>query len=172
MEADEIADDHLRLVQTLHWQGPIEWGAPERRTLAVETRTIDIRPGEVANLFDIRSQLRAAEWDLRIGPTRHAYFGLRLTEALRVTNGATMVDAEGRVGGGAISGEVSDWVDCSGTVAAGRQDGRGAVSVSERAGVSLVCSGLGDVDGESAGEQGICVETGGCLGFRGAFCCA
>ena len=50
VEADEIADDHLRLVQTLHWQGPIEWGAPERRTLAVETRTIDIRPGEVANL--------------------------------------------------------------------------------------------------------------------------
>ena len=123
VEADEIAEDHLRLVQRLHWQGPIEWGAPERRTLAVETRTIDIRPGEVANLFDVRSQVRAAEWDLRIGPTRHAYFGLRLTEALRVTNGATMVDAEGRVGGGAISGEVSDWVDCSGTVAAGRRAG-------------------------------------------------
>ena len=52
-----------------------------------------------------------------------AYFGLHLTEALRVTNGATMVDAEGRVGGGAISGEVSDWVDCSGTVAAGRRAG-------------------------------------------------
>ena len=27
----------------------------------------------------------------------------------------------GRAGVGAISGEVSDWVDCSGTVAAGRQ---------------------------------------------------
>ena len=172
VEAEEIADDHLRLVQTLHWQGPIEWGAPERRTLAVETRTIDIRPGEVANLFDVHSQLRAAEWDLRIGPTRHAYFGLRLTEALRVTNGATMVDAEGRAGGGAISGEVSDWVDCSGTVAAGRQAGGGAVSVSERAGVPVVCGGLGDVDGESVGEQGMCVETGGCFGFCGAFCCA
>ena len=44
VEAEEIAADHLRLVQTLHWQGPIEWGAPKRRTLAVETRTIDIRP--------------------------------------------------------------------------------------------------------------------------------
>ena len=74
-------------------------------------------------MFDVGQQLRAAEWDLRIGPTRHAYFGLHLTEALRVTNGATMVDAEGRVGGGAISGEVSDWVDCSGTVAAGRRAG-------------------------------------------------
>ena len=162
VEADEIADDHLRLVQRLHWQGPIEWGAPERRTLAVETRTIDIRPGEVANLFDIRSQVRAAEWDLRIGPTRHAYFGLRLTEALRVTNGATMVDAEGRVGGGAISGEVSDWVDCFGHGCGGQAGGRGAVSVSERAGVPVVRGGLGDVDGQSVGEQGICVEAGGC----------
>ena len=172
MEADEIADDHLRLVQTLHWQGPIEWGAPERRTLAVETRTIDIRPGEVANLFDVRSQLRAAEWDLRIGPTRHAYFGLRLTEALRVTNGATMIDAEGRAGGGAISGEVSDWVDCSGTVAAGRQAGGALFPYAERAGVSLVRGGLGDADGESVGEQGMCVEAGGCFGFCGAVCCA
>ena len=123
VEAAEIAADHLRLTQTLHWQGPSEWGAPQRRTLAVETRTIDIRPGEVANLFDVRSQLRAAEWELRIGPTRHAYFGVRMTEPLRVTNGATMIDAKGRAGGRAISGQVSDWVDCSGTIAAGRQAG-------------------------------------------------
>ena len=123
VEAAEIAADHLRLTQTLHWQGPSEWGAPQRRTLAIETRTIDIRPGEVANLFDIRSQLRAAEWDLRIGPTRHAYFGLRMTEALRVTNGAALIDAQGRSGAAAISGQISDWVDCSGAIAAGRQAG-------------------------------------------------
>ena len=48
---------------------------------------------------------------------------MRMTEALRVTNGATMIDAEGRAGGRAISGQVSDWVDCSGTIAAGRQAG-------------------------------------------------
>ena len=28
VEAAEIAADHLRLTQTLHWQGPVEWGAP------------------------------------------------------------------------------------------------------------------------------------------------
>ena len=123
VEAEEMAADHLRLVQTLPVQGPIEWGAPERRTLAVETRTIDIRPGEVANLFDVRSQLRPAEWDLHVGPTRHAYFGLRMTEPLRVTSGATMVDSQGRTGAAAISGQISDWVDCSGTIAAGRQAG-------------------------------------------------
>ena len=172
VEADEIADDHLRLVQTLHWQGPIEWGAPERRTLAVETRTIDIRPGEVANLFDVRSQLRAGEWDLRIGPTRHAYFGLRLTEALRVTNGATMVDAEGRVGRRRDQRRGFGLGGLFGHGCGGQAGGRGAVSVSERAGVPLVRGGLGDADGQSAGEQGICVEAGGCFGFCGAFCCA
>ena len=123
VEAEELAVDHLRLTQTLHWQGPVEWGAPQRRTLAVETRTVDIRPGQAANLFDIRSQLRPADFDLRIGPTRHAYFGLRMTEALRVTAGATLIDAEGRSGGSAISGQVSDWVDCSGTITAGRSAG-------------------------------------------------
>ena len=147
VEADEIADDHLLLVQTLHWQGPIEWGAPERRTLAVETRTIDIRPGEVANLFDVRSQLRAAEWDLRIGPTRHAYFGLRLTEALRVTNGATMVDAEGARGGRRDQWGGFGLGGLFGHGCGGQAGRRGAVSVSERAGVSLVCGGLGDADG-------------------------
>ncbi len=123
VQAEELAADHLRLIQTLHWQGPVEWGAPQRRTIAVETRTIDIRPGRTTNLFDIRSQLRPAEYDLRIGPTRHAYFGLRMTEALRVTSGATLIDAEGRSGGSAISGQISGWVDCSGTFAAGRSAG-------------------------------------------------
>ncbi len=31
VEAEETTEDHLQLVQTLHWQGPIEWSAPERR---------------------------------------------------------------------------------------------------------------------------------------------
>ena len=169
VEADEIADDHLRLVQTLHWQGPIEWGAPERRTLAVETRTIDIRPGEVANLFDIRSQVRAAEWDLRIGPTRHAYFGLRLTEALRVTNGATMVDAEGRVGGGAISGEVSDWVDCSGTVAAGRQAGGALFPYPSAQGFPWFVADWGTLTVNPLASKGYALKRGDVLDFAVRF---
>ena len=169
VEAEEIADDHLRLVQTLHWQGPIEWGAPERRTLAVETRTIDIRPGEVANLFDVRSQLRAAEWDLRIGPTRHAYFGLRLTEALRVTNGATMVDAEGRAGGGAISGEVSDWVDCSGTVAAGRQAGGALFPYPSAQGFPWFVADWGTLTVNPLASKGYALKRGDVLDFAVRF---
>ena len=136
----------------------------------METRTIDIRPGEVANLFDIRSQVRAAEWDLRIGPTRHAYFGLRLTEALRVTNGATMVDAEGRVGGGAISGEVSDWVDCSGTVAAGRRAGGALFSVRRaRSGFPWFVADWGTLTVNPLEGKGCALKRGDVLDFAVRF---
>ena len=169
VEAEEMAADHLRLVQTLHWQGPIEWGAPERRTLAVETRTIDIRPGETANLFDVRSQLRAAEWDLHIGPTRHAYFGLRMTEGLRVTDGATMVDAAGRTGGSAISGEVSDWVDCSGAVAAGRRAGAALFPYPSAQGFPWFVSDWGTLTVNPMAREGYALKRGDVLDFAVRF---
>ena len=60
------------------------------------------------------------------------------------------------------------------TVRAGSRPagGRGAVSVSKRAGVFLICGDLGDFDGQSAGGETVLVESGGCLGFCGAVCCA
>jgi hypothetical protein len=123
VESTEVSEDHLRITQTLNWQGPPEWAAPEGRILAVETRTIDIYPGEIANVIDIHSQLRSTEWVIAIGPTRHAYFGVRMTEALRVTSGATLIDSADRCGGAEISGQIADWVDCSGPIAAGRSAG-------------------------------------------------
>ena len=120
VEETEVSENHLRLIQTLNWQGPSEWGAPQGRILAVETRTIDIYPGETANLVDIRSQLSPTDWDINIGPTRHAYFGVRMVESLRATAGATLIDSAGRSGGAAISGGDADWVDCSGQIAADR----------------------------------------------------
>ena len=119
----EVSETHLQITQTLNWQGPNEWGAPQGRILAVETRTINIYPGEIANLIDIRSQLRPTEWELHIGPTRHAYFGIRMSEALRATTGAKLIDSANRSGGSEITDQISDWVDCSGTVAASRSAG-------------------------------------------------
>ena len=111
----EVAPDHLRVVQTVQWQGPEEWGATDgRRVLALETRTTDIRPGDVVNSVDIRSQLRPTDWDLTIGPTRHAYFTVRLAYGLRVVDGGTLIDADGRSGGAAITNHASAWVDASG----------------------------------------------------------
>ena len=78
VENAELAGDHLRLVQSLEWQSPPQRGALDGAVVARETRTIDVYPGQVANIIDIRSQLRSAKWDIRIGPTVHAYFTVRL----------------------------------------------------------------------------------------------
>jgi hypothetical protein len=112
----ELAADHLRVVQTLEWQGPVEWGAPERRTIALETRTIDVRPGAEANLVHLRSELRPTEWSLTIGPTRHAYFGVRVADGLRVVDGGVLTGPDGPITAAAIPGRSLRWLDCSGVV--------------------------------------------------------
>ena len=122
-ECEEVEEDHLRIVQTLNWQGPCEWGSSEGRIVAVERRTIDIYPGKAANLIDLRSQLQACEWEIAIGPTRHAYFGVRMAERLHVTSGAKVVDADGHCRSEEIKGQHANWVDCSGEVADGRSAG-------------------------------------------------
>ena len=69
MNARRRAQDHLEITQRLQWQGPEEWGVGTyRRVLADEIRIIDVRPGDVANIIDVRSQVRPTDWDLRIGP--------------------------------------------------------------------------------------------------------
>ena len=126
VESEELTPDHLRIRLNLQWRGPVEWAAARGRVLLNETRTLDVRPGEEANLIDVRSRLQAGRWGLNLGPTRHGFFGVRLIEALTVTHGGKLVDSEGREGGRAISREKADWVDGSGTL--GRE---------VRAGVSL-----------------------------------
>ncbi len=123
-EGEEVDENHLRVVQQVQWQGPEEWGAADgRRVLAEETRTIDLYPGEVANVIDIRSQLRPTEWDITIGPTRHSYFTIRLADGLRVDDGGTSLDSEGRRGGKTITGQRAAWVDMSGPCAHGQKAG-------------------------------------------------
>ncbi len=142
----ELAPDHLRVVQTVEWQGPEEWGAADgRRTLAVETRTTDIRPGDVVNTVDIRSRLRPTEWDLTIGPTRHAYFTVRLAYGLRVVDGGTLIDADGRSGGAAITNRTSAWVDASGPAPHGARAGLTILRHASTAGVPWVAYDWGTV---------------------------
>jgi hypothetical protein len=123
VESHELSTAHLRIVQTLEWRGPSEWGAPEGRLVVNETRTIDVYPGKVANIFDIRSQLAPTQWDLKIGPTLHAYFAIRMADGLRDDDGATLIDSLGRTGASQIDHQESDWVDCSGKLANGEHAG-------------------------------------------------
>ena len=46
-----------------------------------------------------------------------------MSEALRATTGAKLIDSANRSGGSEITDQVSDWVDCSGTVAASKSAG-------------------------------------------------
>ena len=123
VESTELAGDHLRIVQALEWRSPAEWGAADGRVVATETRTIDVRPGEIANTIDIRSQLAPTQWDITLGPTLHAYFTIRMADGLRVADGGTLIDSQGRSGASQIRGQVADWVDCSGGAAHGSRAG-------------------------------------------------
>ena len=123
VDSEEVCDGTLRIVQHLEWQGPIEWGAPDRRVLATETRTIDIRTADEANILDIRSRLEPTEWDIIIGPTRHAYFTVRMADGLRVVDGGRIADADGRSAIQDINANSAAWVDMSATGPHGREVG-------------------------------------------------
>ena len=116
IEGTEKSSTHYCIVQTNEWRGPAEWAADDGRVVAKEIRSFDIKPGEQWHVIDIQSQLLPTEWDFTIGPTRHAYFNVRVSESMRVNRGGTLTDAEGHLGGNAITGSTSDWVDYSGPV--------------------------------------------------------
>ena len=146
VDSEEISENHLRVVQTIQWQGPEEWGAPAdigRRVLAEETRTIDIHPGEIANVIDIRSQLRPTDWDVTIGTTRHAYFTIRMADELRPTNGGKLIDSEGRVGQQEVCNQLADWVDISGPAVGGQKAGITVIPHASAAGIEWFCFDYG-----------------------------
>jgi hypothetical protein len=116
-------DDRFEVRQELAWRGPKEWGAEHGRTVLHEIRTWTILPGEQAHTIDVSSRLSATQWNVMLGPTRHAYFGLRLAESLRVTEGGWLYDANGNEGGAAISGTRSAWVAAGGNAGWGQKAG-------------------------------------------------
>ena len=128
-ECTELDADHLEIVIRTQWQGPEEGYAPKyRRVVAEEIRTLNIRPGKGANIIDVRSQLRPTQWDLRLGPSRHGYFTLRVADHLRVVDpsgekvGGRLIDAEGRENE-EVCWQHADWVDYYGTDSSGHTAG-------------------------------------------------
>ncbi len=124
VESTEVAENHLRLIQIIHWQAPPDWDhAGDGHTLAEETRTIDVYPGDVANIIDVRSRLMPTESDIRVGGTVHGYFVVRVADGLIPVDGGTLIDSQGRTGAAQIRGQHADWVDCSGHAAHGHKAG-------------------------------------------------
>jgi hypothetical protein len=113
----------FEIVQDLEWRGPPEWAAPSGRCVARERRTLAIESGPTRHRIDVTSDLTAADNALKLGPTRHAYFNVRIADSMTVSNGGTLRDDRGHSGGGAVSGEGARWVDATGPVGGGHVAG-------------------------------------------------
>lgn len=117
--------------QELDWLGPREWGAPEGRRVLAERRTVAVSAFESRVRIDVASVLIAPTHPVRFGPTRHAFFNIRIADNMCAAGGGVPRDDRGRSGGGALTGEGPRWVDFTGPV------GGGAV-----AGVTVIPHGL------------------------------
>ena len=144
---EELAAGHLRVTQRLEWRGRPDFSDPKGRLLLMETRTTDIQPGTMANLLTVRSQLmpggsvgerpvgpdRAGAKPVKdpdvvtIGPTKHSYFGVKLSDRLHVSQGGTIKDSEGRANEAEIFDQTADWVDAHGALAFGKTAGVGVL---------------------------------------------
>ena len=123
IQARVVSDNAVQVTQSLEWRGPIEWAAPAGRIAARESRTTLITNHPDMFVLDLESRLKSDQWDFTLGPTRHAYFNVRVADSMIVQFGGVVQDDAGRVGGEAITGTKSRWVDFSGPVGGGRTAG-------------------------------------------------
>lgn len=119
----ETHPDAFAIIQDIDWRGPVEWAAPNGRLVAQETRVLTVRADDGLYAIDVDSRLRAADWDFSLGPTRHAYFNLRVAPGMTVPLGGVVQDDRGRTGGQAICGGGARWVDFTGPVGGGHRAG-------------------------------------------------
>ena len=107
------------ITQRIEWRGPAEWAAPQGRLVAMETRTLRIALVEGRYVIDVDSQLTGADFDFSLGPTRHAYFNLRVADSMTVLNGGSIADDRGGRCGEAVTGVGARWVRYEGPVGGG-----------------------------------------------------
>lgn len=122
VEFARSGDATATIVQSLEWRGPREWAAPEGRTILRERRAYDVRIESGATLLRVRSRLAPAAWPVRLGPTRHAYFNVRVAESMQGVFGGRRLDDRG-VSIGATQTPATRWIDYVGAVGGGREAG-------------------------------------------------
>ena len=110
------SQDSARIQQTCLWRGPREWGATRGRIVAMERQTITVSVAERYNVIDIECALQSRRGRLRIGPTRHAWFNVRLADAV-VTSGPRLVRSRHAQDG------VPTWMDLTGSAGDGNRVG-------------------------------------------------
>jgi Methane oxygenase PmoA len=117
--SERLGANGFQIAQTLEWRGPVEWAAPMGRVAATEARIFRIEAAPQMLVIDLESQLSAVEWGFTIGPTRHAYFNVRVAESIAVMSGGAIIDDRGVRDADAITGAGSRWIDYSGPVGGG-----------------------------------------------------
>ena len=123
----------MLLTQRLRWLGPREWGAPEGRHVLEEVRLTRVRHMADGRAYQltIRSELSAVSHPVSIGPTRHAWFNVRIGPGMAPLHGGQI-----RSAAASAAPAAPIWQACEGPVGGGQV-----------AGVALsACSGAGSPD--------------------------
>ncbi len=115
----DLGDGRFEIAQSLEWRGPREWAADVGRLVARETRITTVETGERRHRIDVTSRLTGGDFAVKLGPTRHAYFNVRVADSMIVANGGAIRDDSGRSGGSGVSGAGARWVDFTGPVGGG-----------------------------------------------------
>lgn len=116
-------DTGFAVTQEIDWCGPAEWGAPEGRLALRETRVSVVSAMANAWRIDISSRLVAGEIPVRLGPTRHAFFNVRVAETMIAANGGVIRSERGVADGASLSVAGAEWVDFTGPVGGGARAG-------------------------------------------------
>lgn len=123
IERYDIDEQQIRIDQELEWRGPAEWGNPDGRLVLKERRATTVTLTGEAVGADISTRLTALTHAVTLGPTRHALFGIRLSEALSFGGGGKLIASDGAVGAAGVSGGQADWIDYSGPAGHGQRAG-------------------------------------------------
>lgn len=115
----DLGGGRFEIAQTIEWRGPDEWAASGGRLIATEERSTLVTVGERYHRIDVTSKLSTPNWGIKLGPTRHAWFNVRVADSMIVANGGVVRDDLGRTGGAELCGEGAGWIDFSGPVGGG-----------------------------------------------------
>lgn len=120
-----LGGDVFELAQRLHWRGPPEWAAPQGRVILEESRRLRVRVDGACVAIHLCTTLAPVEWDVSIGPTRHALLNARVSEAISLDPARQLVDDAGRPWPGPTSGVSTPtrWLDFTGAVGGGHTAG-------------------------------------------------
>ena len=123
IEHSEIDEQQIRIDQKLEWRGPAEWSNPAGRLVLKERRATTVTLTGEAVVADISSRLTALIHAVTLGPTRHALFGIRLSETLSFGGSGKLIASDGARGADGVSGGQANWIDYSGPAGHGQRAG-------------------------------------------------